>query len=269
MSRIIAETGIFYIQAFWLPSAILIGFFGHRFVGTEAAVILLVLCSVLMIDPREALMPFMTNSLKLLEEKKINISKASSLCMAAIIIGLAVCVPWTIYLQYKNGPPSRDWWARVAVPPAPFREAAKVDYRLKALGPEVIKNSNGTKGFDRFTNFKAMPREYWIFLFVGITMVSLFAFARLRFTWFPLHPIIFLVWSTAPARRIGFAFLIGWLLKMLITKYGGVQVYNKLKPLMLGFIAGELLGAFLPIIVSLIYYFMTGQPAAPFRVFPG
>ena len=59
-------------------------------------------------------------------------------------------------------------------------------------------------------------------LWYGLTGVGL-VFAcyalRLRFTWWPIHPALFLVFGTFPANRICFSFLLGWACKACFFKY--------------------------------------------------
>jgi len=54
-----------------------------------------------------------------------------------------------------------------------------------------------------------------------------------------------------------------------VTKYGGAGGYQKLKPLMLGLIAGDMMGGGIPIIIGLVYYLVTGLPPKSFRIMPG
>lgn len=75
--------------------------------------------------------------------------------------------------------------------------------------------------------------------------------------------------STGPARVMAFSFIIGWLIKVAVTRYGGPRLYQNLKPLMIGLIAGDMLGGFIPMIIGLIYYLVTGLPPAQFSTMPG
>ena len=91
---------------------------------------------------------------------------------------------------------------------------------------------------------------------------------RLRFPSFPLHPVMFLVWNTWMGNMFAWSLLAGWLIKIVVTKYGGHVIYQKVKPLMFGFIAGEIFGALVPVIIGALYYFITGDIPKNFSVFP-
>lgn len=66
---------------------------------------------------------------------------------------------------------------------------------------------------------------------------------RLRYAWWPLHPIGFLMYPTTPAQVIWFSLMLGWLIKVLILHLGGASMYQSAKPLFIGLIVGECVAA--------------------------
>ena len=62
---------------------------------------------------------------------------------------------------------------------------------------------------------------------------------RARFSWFPLHPIGFLISVTWAMEQLWFSVFVGWSCKILITKFGGNTSYRKATPLFLGFVLGD------------------------------
>ena len=62
-----------------------------------------------------------------------------------------------------------------------------------------------------------------------------------RLVWFPLHPIGFIAANSWGMQINWVSFLVGWLIKVLVTRYGGLRVYNRLLPLFLGLIVGDAL----------------------------
>jgi hypothetical protein len=75
----------------------------------------------------------------------------------------------------------------------------------------------------------------------GVLVVIALGSLRARFMAFPLHPIGFLAANSWGMQINWLAFLLGWLLKSLITHYGGLRVYNLLLPFFLGLIVGDAL----------------------------
>jgi hypothetical protein len=65
------------------------------------------------------------------------------------------------------------------------------------------------------------------------------------------------------------SFLIGCLLKAAVTHYGGATIYQKLKPLALGLVAGEALAGIITVLIGAIYYWLTGDAPPTFRLMPG
>jgi hypothetical protein len=75
----------------------------------------------------------------------------------------------------------------------------------------------------------------------GALIVIALSSLRTRFMGFPLHPIGFLAANSWGMQINWASFLLGWLLKVLITRYGGLRLYNLLLPLFLGLIVGDAL----------------------------
>jgi hypothetical protein len=73
----------------------------------------------------------------------------------------------------------------------------------------------------------------------GFVLVSFLAAMRLRFAWWPLHPIGFLMLYTYPGTKLWLSIFIGWLAKNLILRFGGTKMYTAAKPFFLGLIVGE------------------------------
>ncbi len=266
MSRIIAETGLFFIQPYWMPCGIIIGMLGIRGMTPETLGILMLLTMVLAVDPREALMPFMVNALKIAEHRKEKVGRTGLLCAAAVVVGLAVAVPWTITQQYKRGVNMSDGWAIGGVAQISFNETVKLKQRMQAQGLLEDNTSNAGLGLGKI---RPMKWTYLATLGTGLGLFLLFSFLRLRFTKWPLHPLIFLIWASYATHRFAVAFLVGWMLKAIILRFGGSKVYHSLKPVVIGLVAGEFLGALLPILIGFLYFLITGEMPKKFAIFPG
>ena len=75
---------------------------------------------------------------------------------------------------------------------------------------------------------------------IGMGLVLLCSSLRLHFPKWPFHPVMFIVWHTYPGKIFCASFVVGWLIKTLVTSYGGASIYGRLKPLMIGLVAGEI-----------------------------
>ena len=260
LGRILAETGIFFNQAFWTPGMIILGFMGAKALGPQVLVIMLLLTAVLVIDPREALMPYMVNSLKVADLQRLKLGRTGLLCGFALLLSLAVAVPATLYFQYNYGVNRAGAWTRELVPVFPFEQAIRVKQRLAAQGS--LEEAGQLAGWARFLHISPDGPATIAFA-SGLALVLLFSFLRIRFPKWPFHPVMFLVWSAFAIQWIAWSFLVGWFIKAMVTKYGGARVFQRLKPMMFGVIAGDLIGGVIPFIVGIIYYLITGgQPPA-------
>lgn len=64
---------------------------------------------------------------------------------------------------------------------------------------------------------------------------------RLHFWWWPFHPVGFLAAHSWGMQWFYMPFLVGWIAKTLVTRYGGLRLYRQTVPLAVGLVAGDLL----------------------------
>jgi hypothetical protein len=266
ISRLLAEAGAFFVAAYCFPCAMLWGFMGAKALGHGQLLVLAMVSSLLIIDPRESLMPFAMSALQLGDRMKLKVGRVATWGLVALVIGMTIGVPVTLYWQYQRGAiQSGDWWTIHGVSKFAFVNNAEVTRTLEAQGSMRI--SDALSGWERFLNIVPQP-ELLVAFGVTFSLVLGFTFLRHRFAWWPLHPVVFLFLGTWQSRQLAFSFLVGWMVKKAVSKYGGTAAYRKLKPLMIGLIAGEILAGVVPLIVGAIYYGITGELPKSFRVLP-
>ena len=264
-SRLLAETGVFFMRAYWWPCVILAGFFGVHALDPTTVLILMLITTVLALDPREAIMPFMVNSLKLLDLRRVPLGRTATLSGGALIIGMAVAVPVTLYFQYDRGYDRSDTRATWSAPRVAYLESIRVKQRLAAT--DSLPGAYEARGWARFARMRPSG-SCMLGLAVGVGAVGLFAFCRVRFSWWPLHPVLFLMWHNYPGGVMAVSFLIGWFIKAVITRYGGAAGYQRFKPLMFGLIAGDLLAGVVVFLIGTGLFLVTGSAPSEFEVTP-
>ncbi len=86
----------------------------------------------------------------------------------------------------------------------------------------------------------------------GAAIAVFLGVMRLRFWWWPFHPVGYMAgmcwglnWYWAP-------FLVGWACKTLVVRYGGLRLYRSTVPVATGFIVGDLLNSGLWGLVALL-----------------
>jgi hypothetical protein len=90
------------------------------------------------------------------------------------------------------------------------------------------------------------------FTVAGATICLLLGLLRLRFWWWPFHPIGYIIangwgvtWYTVP-------FFVGWAAKSLVIRYGGLRLYRATVPLAIGLIIGDMLNRGLWSVINLV-----------------
>ncbi|RMD83774.1 MAG: hypothetical protein D6820_01835, partial [Lentisphaerae bacterium] len=266
MGRIIAETGMFFIQTRYVVSSILIGMLGPRAIGLPNSLILFMFSTVLAIDPRETLMPFWINSAKIIENRQLPLSRSFLAGCVALLMGFAVALSMTLICQYRFGVNLQDRFGTHYTPQFAFANTMALKHKLQAQG---IALEELLSQHIRFGQIHPTHGPHLISALLGLVMVLAFSFIRMRWVNFPLHPIMFLMFASYANAVFGFSFLLGWLIKTLILRFAGARIYHDLMPIFMGLVAGELMGALIPIISGWIIYLLTGNSPEAFRVFPG
>ena len=264
-TRIICETGMPYLQSSWEPSAILIKLFGVSSIGAAPVVLLYYISSVLLSDPKESLMPYVSNGLKMGEDNKIKLKKIFTVFIFVSVIAVFLSIGTRLYQQYTIGGHTMNYpWADQHVPKNVLVNSTRDLALLEDMGERYTPDAESRPGIiDRIANIKP-DVSLLKYMFIGGIGVLLFSMLRFRYTWFPLHPVLFLVWGITPLSRTFYSFLIGWAIREAIVKFGGGKVYQDLKPFFIGLIVGELFMMALGMFVALLYFMFTGEEAPVF-----
>jgi hypothetical protein len=267
LTRIICETGAPMMQAGWYPGTLLASTLGIGAVGAVPLVMICYLQPILAQDPREALMPYVANGLKVAENTGVRRSPLALLGFGAMAIALVVCFISLTKGIYNDGS-SYDTWAHQYVPVIHLDAATRGLSQLSDTGQ--MESSSAAHGLTKLTLISTTGhvRELTWF-FIGAGAVLFFGIMRFNFTWWPLHPVLFLVWGSYPAMVSWPSFLLGWAIKQLVVKFAGGKTYNQLKPLFLGIILGEIIAIACTIVIGVSYYLSTGANPKTYWILAG
>lgn len=266
ITRINAETGMFVIFHGWFPVGLLTTLVGVQAIGPSSFIVLALGSLLLVGNPRDAIMPFIANGLRMVSgRREASASKLAPVLLGMVAASFFVALGVTLYFQYNYGVSRHDLFARERFPGLPFDWLTAHISDLSAYGE--LTAATASTGLERLGLIRLDGGAlFWLGL--GFILVVACAGARLRLPWWPIHPIFFLIWIQFPAHWFGFSFLLGWLIKVSVVKLAGAQVYHRVKPLMIGVIAGEFLAALGWIVVGAIYYLNTGIVPKTYNVFP-
>lgn len=267
MTRVNAETGTFLIQPYWAPVGVLTALFGIQAIGPSAYITMALLCTLFAMDPRETVMPFISNAFFITTDPDKKSPPASIIVVIGIlvVVGFVLTLATTLALQYNVGINKWDVWPTSAVPSIPFWFFSQHINELSAYN-ELARSMEVTN-LQRFAALAPQYTNLGYGLF-GLALAIGVSVLRIRFSWWPLHPVAFILWGTAPGSWLAPSFLLGWVIKASVVKFSGVRGFRLLKPFMVGIIGGELLMALVWIAVGFIYHSATGLVPKAYGVFP-
>jgi hypothetical protein len=263
VARVVAEAGLYYLHSFFFPCATIVGFLGIEAVGARGALIMFILSSLLLMDPRELLMSFVLQGLKIVDLKRGPVGRVGAMAVPMVLLGFAVAVPVTLYWSYDRGVnTASDGWS-MCVPGISFDAFIATEERFEAANGHPL--GDHYAGWEKIAAIRPVRAHVTAFA-ATLALVLAFAAARIRFPWWPLHPVLFVALGTYQSRILAFSFLLGFGIKTAVSRIGGGRLCERVKPLMIGLIAGDLLGAILPNLIGAVYYFTTGLLPKSFMV---
>lgn len=78
-----------------------------------------------------------------------------------------------------------------------------------------------------------------VFFVVGVVFTLFLAYMRYTFFWWPLHPLGYALCYSWTIMVFWFPCFVAWLVKVFVMRYGGMKLYLRARPFMLGMIMGE------------------------------
>lgn len=132
----------------------------------------------------------------------------------ALVVGTYVVLTGTYHYGFYNLQPSGGWLAGMV-------------------------RGGGTNIFDSLTNPSRLSLPAVVALASGMVVTLLLGQLRLRFWWWPLHPVGYLAANVWGSQWWYMPLFVGWLLKTLVVRYGGLRLYQKTVPIAIGIIVGD------------------------------
>ena len=218
LTRIVAEGGLMFVHTGWMtlgPISHLFGGGPDKLINGASAAPASMVSGSIMFEMRGFLLPSFVQGMKLAHDRKIAARPLMGLIAGVTITSFLISV-WTIVRMgyMAGGLQMQSWWARNQF--------------------QVGHAQSISKGVDEsFTTA-------WSWTAIGAVMTWGMMLARSRFLWFPLHPIGILMCVPFAMFTMWVSVMVGWLFKVVITRFGGSDSYRKMVPAFLGLALGDM-----------------------------
>jgi len=121
-----------------------------------------------------------------------------------------------------------------------------------------------TSGWDRYAGWLKAPKpantSAALAIVVGFLFAAFLQAMRVRFFWWPFHPLAYAVSGSWEMNLLWLPLFIAWLTKVLLLRYGGMRTYSGALP----FFYGLILGQFIPGSLLNIWGIVTQNPTYQF-----
>jgi hypothetical protein len=221
LTRIIAEAGMLMIHVSFAPVDYLLLIRGSQLLGPANLTVLTFVDCSLTFDLREFLMPSVLNAFRFSEQSGISNRKLLPVLAIALMVSLLVSIPVFLLTFYRPG----------AIQVANVVELWYHPQHFFGRLAERLQNPVRPVGLD------------YVSMAIGGAMVALLAWLRINFVWWPIHPLGFVMATSWASLNLWFSLFLGWLFKLLTIRYTGLRGYVRFRPLFMGVILGDVMGA--------------------------
>jgi len=235
VSRIVAESGLIYVRGPLSAQSFAIYLVGANTV-TPSSLTALAFTYTLIANGRALFAPAFAHVARLADAVRVNRRRLLAAVLVGLVVGTLVSIAITLKLGYQYGAYN-------------FKDAP-----FSGLSRSVFRD---TVGKMRTPFPRSWPRI--AFMSIGFVGMALLTLLRLRFTWWPFHPLGFAISCTYLVRRSVFSIFIAWIMKTAIMQTGGVSLYRRSKPFFLGLLTGYAFGVAASFLVDAIWFFGDGH----------
>jgi len=170
-------------------------------------------------DVRFLPMPFHMEAFKIAEAAGIRKRTAMAVMTLATAVGILLGFWAVLTLSYRTG------------------LATGKTYAGPLGGAVGIWNQAGD-----WTRNRSLPDPVGLPWIAGGALFTLFLMGmRQLFTWWPFHPIGYVMAETGAGSSFWFHYLLAWIFKLLVLRYGGHSLYVRTLPFVIGLILGDIL----------------------------
>ncbi len=228
LSRCVAEIGLLMLQPAVVPFHFWTVFASPSSLGAANLTTMSFVNGSFMRDPRN-IMPVFMDSMKGADMVGARRRQIAIGVLIAVVLGSAFALFWQVGLVYHYGGNRLNRW---------FYTTGCNMYFQHAQG--VITNQ---------TPFDVRAPIWFV---VGSAFTMFLYVMRTRFWWWPFHPLGYAIGCAWPPIIYASMFMLGWIVKSCIMRYGGATTYKSARPFFLGLILGEFAAAIFWAILSIL-----------------
>ncbi len=211
ITRIRAEVGSpIHDLHFAGPEYLMVGAVGTRKLGPENLSVLSFFWFLTRAHYSDV-MPHQLEGFKLADQSRMNNRRVLFAMLIATVLGTVVAFWAVLDSAYQHSGVIMTW-----------------------AGMEPFKRLQGWLTYPTSPDYLAMGFFAYGLLFGIFLMVM-----RWQFLWWPFHPAGYAVSSTYGMRDLWTMFFLGWLIKWLVLRHGGLKLHRQVLPLFFGMILGE------------------------------
>jgi len=111
---------------------------------------------------------------------------------------------------------------------------------------------DGARILERLSSTEGPDPNAILAMALGALVTLLLGLLRLRFLWWPFHPLGYVAANTWGMYYYYMPFLVGWILSSLVVHYGGLKLYRRTIPLAVGLVVGDMVNPTLWALASLV-----------------
>jgi hypothetical protein len=227
-ARLVAAAGVLYVDTRFTPWDIVLRTVGARALGPASLVMYSYYSVIFMSDPMNLPLPQVANSYKLLREGRVSPRGFTWVAAVAAVAVIAVGTISLLAMVYQHGASSLGTWPLSDRAPRFF---GSLDANLRT--PEASDN--------------------WLRVAMGLGCAVTLALSwfHARYLWWPVSPFGFLLASSWCMNWLMWSsVMVGWAANRITNRYGGLQLFRRIRPAFIGLVLGEYLTTALVGIIS-------------------
>ena len=236
VTRCVIEGGLVFVRGPLIPQTFAIRSLGNHVILDNLTMTSLAFSYAWLCDQICEFMPFAANASGLASGRRLGRRAVVQAMVVALVVSILVSVFFTLYLGYRHGAFNWDEWAFSGGAEVPFQNL--VSKLQNPFSPDV----------KRLT-----------LMGIGAVVGALIIAARYRFPGVPLHPLGFAVASVIQVTWCMLSIFLAWLIKSVIIKLGGLQLFLRARPFFLGLIIGHFAGAGLGAMIDIVFFMGQGH----------